>query len=125
MALSYDATTQANRMQEVLDRIDNNASPAFIEIATTAFGSVLVTITLADPSFTRSAAVLTMAGAPKSGVAGASGTAAVARIKDGGGTVIVNNLSVGTSGTEIVLNSTSITNGQTVTITAGTITHAA
>jgi hypothetical protein len=32
-------------------------------------------------------------------------------------------LSVGTSGSDINLNSTSITNGQTVTITSGVITH--
>ena len=45
-------------------------------------------------------------------------------IKDGGGTVKVNNLTVGTSGQDINLNSTWITSGQTVTMTAFTITHA-
>jgi hypothetical protein len=50
----------------------------------------------------------------------------VARIKEGGGSAtIVNNLTVGTSGSDINLNSTSISSGQTVTLTAGTITHAA
>jgi hypothetical protein len=44
---------------------------------------------------------------------------------DGGGTAIVSGLTVGTSGQDINLNSTSITNGQTVTISTGTITHAA
>jgi hypothetical protein len=39
--------------------------------------------------------------------------------------VIVNNLTVGTSASDVVLNSLSITNGQTVTISSGTITHAA
>jgi hypothetical protein len=41
---------------------------------------------------------------------------------DGGGTAIVSGLTVGTSGQDINLNSTSITNGQTVTISTGTIT---
>ena len=98
-----------------------------MEIATAAYASVLCIITLGDPSFSRGGATpntaLTMLGVPKSGTAGATGTAAVARIKDGGGVVIVNNLTVGTSGMDINLNSTSITNGQTVTISAGTITH--
>jgi hypothetical protein len=38
---------------------------------------------------------------------------------DGGGTAIVSGLTVGTSGQDINLNSTSITNGQTVTISTG------
>lgn len=126
MAVNYRASLKATRMQAVLDDIDNHASPAFLEICSAAFAAVLATIPLSDPSFTRSADVLTMAGVPKSDTsADATGTAAVARIKDGGGTTIVNNLTVGTSGTDIVLNSVSIVAGQTVSITAGTITHAA
>jgi hypothetical protein len=125
MAVNYATALKSTRMQAVISAIDVNAAPAYIEIATTAFASVLVTITLSDPSFTESGAVITMAGVPKSGVASATGTAAVSRIKDGGGNVIVNNLSVGTSGSDINLNSTSITAGQTVTLTSGTITHSA
>ena len=124
MAVNYSSTLKSTRMAAVITAIDAHASPATIEICTAAFAAVLVTITLADPSFTESGGVITMAGVPKSGVAANTGTAAVARIKEGGGTTIVNNLSVGTSATDIVLNSASITSGQTVTITAGTITHA-
>ena len=126
MAVNYAATLKNTRMTAVVTAIDAHASAATLEIATTAFGTVLCIITLdVTASFTVSGAVMTMAGVPRSGTAIANGTAAVARIKEGGGTVIVDNLSVGTSGQDIVLNSTSITNGQTVTITAGTITHAA
>ena len=120
--LRYSNQDGAHGGHHLADR--RQSSPAFIEIATASYASVLVTITLADPSFTESGGVITMAGAPKSGVAGATGTAAVARIKDGGGTVKVNNLTVGTSASDINLNSTSITSGQTVSLTAGTITHA-
>jgi hypothetical protein len=112
-------------MNAVVSAIDVNASPATLEIGTTAMGTVLVIITLADPSFTVSGAVATLAGTPKSGTAIATNTAAAARIKDGGGNIIVSGLTVGTSGTDIILSSTSITISQTVTITAGTITHAA
>lgn len=124
MAVNYDTATKTARMAATILQIDANASPAFIEICTASFAAVLVTITLSDPSFTEFAGVITMSGAPKSGVAGNTGTAAAARIKDGGSTVKVNNLTVGTSGSDINLNSTSITSGQTVTLTAGTITHA-
>lgn len=123
MAVNYDAATKTARMVQTISQIDNNASPATIEICTAAYAAVLVIITLSKPSFTESGGVITMAGVPKSSVAGNSGTATVARIKDGGGTTKVNNLSVGTSASDINLNSTSITAGQTVTLTSGAITH--
>lgn len=125
MAVNYDTATKTARMAATILQIDANASPAKIEICTASFASVLVTITLADPSFTESSGVITMAGVPKSGVASAAGTAAVARIKDGGGTTKVNNLTVGTSGAEINLDSVTIAVAQTVTLTSGTITHSA
>jgi hypothetical protein len=57
--------------------------------------------------------------------ADATGTAAAARIRTApGGTDIITGLTVGTSAADIILDSVSITAGQTVTITAATITHA-
>jgi len=123
MSVSYATALKSTRMNAVISAIDVNASPAFIEVMTGA-SAVLVSITLSDPSFTESGGVITMAGAPKSGVATGSGTAALARIKDGGGNIIVSGLTVGTSGADINLNSTSITTGQTVTLSSATITHA-
>jgi hypothetical protein len=126
MAVNYDTPTKSARMAATILQIDANASPANLEICTASYASVLCTITFADPSFTESGGVITMAGAPKSGVAANTGTAAVARIKDGGGTTKVNNLTVAApSGGDLNLNNTSITAGQTVTLTSGTITHAA
>ena len=125
MAVNYDSVTQTARMNATLARIDNSAAPATLEIGTAAMAAVLVVITLNDPSFSVSGtpAKLTMLGVPKSGTAGASGTAAAARIKDGSGTPIINGLTVGVSGADINLNSTAISNGQTVTVSTGTITH--
>lgn len=129
MAISYSQTLQNTRMDAVLTAIDAHASPATLEICTAAYASVLVTITLGDPSFSRGGTkpntALTMLGVPKSNNASASGTAAVARIKEGGGTTVADGLTVGTSATDIILNSTSITSGQQVSISAGTITHSA
>src|SRR5262245_14843648 len=124
MAVSYAAALKTTRMNAVIAAIDANASPATLEIGTTGMASVLVTLTLNKPSFTESGGVITMAGAPKSGVASAGGTAASARIKDGGGAVVVSGLSVGTAApADVILNSTTVANGQTITITSGTITH--
>lgn len=125
MAVNYRASLKNTRMQAVLSDIDNNAAPAKLRIFNAAFALQLAEITLQKPSFSLAAAVLTLLGVPLSDTsADATGTAAVARIVDGASNTIVDNLSVGTAGTDIVLNSTSLTAGQTVTITAGTITHA-
>lgn len=127
MAVNYRTSLKSTRMQAVINDIDSGTAGT-VEIATASFASILVTIPLAKPSFTESGGVITMASMPRSATASATGTAAVARIKDSAGNVIVNNLSVGTSATDIILNSTSITSGQTVTLPtspASTITHAA
>jgi hypothetical protein len=123
MTVVYSNTIKDARMNDALTGIDNNAAHATLEICTAAYAAVLVIITLAKPSFSEASQALTLLGVPVSGTAGATGTAAAARIKDGGGGVQVNNLSVGTAGSDINLSSTSITSGQTVSITAGTITH--
>src|SRR5215831_12444476 len=116
MSVSYLSTLKSTRMQAVITAIDTNASPGYIEICTASYAAVLCTITFQKPSFTESGGVITMQGAPKSGTATGTGTAAAARIKDGGTTnIVITGLTVGTSGSDINLNSTSITSGQTVT----------
>jgi hypothetical protein len=113
-------------MAAVIAGVDAGSGPGTLEICTASYASVLATITLDDPSFAESGGVITMAGVPRSDTsADATGIAAVARIKDSNGTVIISGLTVGTAGADINLNSVSIAAGQTVTITAGNITHAA
>jgi hypothetical protein len=129
VAVNYSSALKSTRMAAVITAIDAHASPATLEIATAGYVTVLCSITLADPSFTESGGVITMASMPRSNNASNTGTAAVARIKQGDGTtVIVNNLTVGTSATDIILNAVAITSGQTVTFSGSppcTITHAA
>lgn len=126
MAVTYSTTLKTSRMQAVIDAIDGGAGAGTLEIGTTGMALVLATITLADPCGTAASGVLTFDFDPdvSDTSADATGTAAAARIKDSNGNVIVSGLTVGTSGTDIVLDSTSITAGQTVTLTTGTITHA-
>jgi hypothetical protein len=128
MAVNYIAALQTTRMTAVINAIDAGTAGT-LEIATTGYGSVLATVPLAKPSFSVGGSppncAITLLSTPRSVNAGASGTAAVARIKDSSLNVIVNNLTVGTSAADIILNSVSITSGQSVSITAGTITHSA
>lgn len=90
-------------------------------IGTTGMGTVLATITLQNPSFSYATRTATLLGVPLNATAGNNGTAAAATINDKNGVVIISGLTVGTSGTDIIIGSTAITTGQTVTCTSGTI----
>lgn len=123
MAVQYSATVRTNRMTVVKDAIDGGSGPGTLEIGTTSMGTVLAILTFSDPCGTVSAGVLTFSAITSDPSADASGTAAAARIKDSAGNVIVDGLTVGTSGTNIVLSSTAITAGQIVPLTNASITH--
>jgi hypothetical protein len=125
MAVNYSTTAKTSRMTAVRDAIDAGAGAGVLQIGTTAMGTVLAEFTLNDPSGTVSGSVLTLSGFAKSDAgANANGTAAAARIRDSDGNDVITGLTVGTSGTDIVLDSTSISTGQTVTLNSFTITHA-
>lgn len=126
MAVTYSTAAKTARMNAVIAQIDAGAGPGTVEIGTTGMASVLAILTLADPCGTAASGVLTFDFDPdiSDSSANATGTAAEARIKDSDGTVIISGLTVGTSGTDFVMDSVSVTAGQTVTLTTGTITHA-
>ena len=126
MAVNYVNSLKDTRMQAVQQAVDLAPGFGSLEICTASFAAVIVAIALQKPSFAEAGQQITLNGAPLSGVATLAGTntAVLARIKDGGGNVIINNLAVGQGAGDISLNSTAITNGQTVTITSGTIAHA-
>lgn len=125
MSVIYAAAVRTARMNEVNDAINAGSGAGKLKIGTAGMGSVLATLTLADPAGSVSGDVLTLDFDPDISDSSAdnTGTAAAATITDSDDNVIVSGLTVGTSGTNIVLDSTSITAGQTVTITAGTLTH--
>ena len=134
MTVSYAATLKTNRMQLVPDLIATKVAAAStgsalagsLVIGTASLSGatgVLVTIPLPTVPLTVSGAVATLQGVPLSATASATGTAALAEFRNNAGTTVVSGLTVGTSATDIILNSTSITSGQTVTVSSGTITH--
>lgn len=125
MAMSYNTTVRSSRMQVVADAIDAGAGAGYVEICAASYASVLATIPMADPCGSVSSGVLTFDCTPAIADSSAdnTGTAAIARIKDSTGTVVVSGLTVGTSGTNIVLTSTSIVATEPVTITSFTITE--
>lgn len=125
MALTYATAVRTSRMQAVADAIDGDVGAGTLEIGTSGMGTVLAVLTLADPCGTVTNGVLTFDCSPalEDTSANATGTAAEARIKDNSGDIVVSGLTVGTSGTHIVLTSTSIVATEPVQITSFTITE--
>jgi hypothetical protein len=128
----YLSTVRTGRMNVVRDLLDSKTlgaatgagSAGSLVIGTSALSGatgVLATVTLPNPASSVSGDVLTLLGVPLS--ASASGTAAKAELRNNAGGVIAGNLSVGTSASDVIVNTTTVTSGQTVTVTAGTITH--
>lgn len=123
MAVNYTTAVKNARMSAVVSQI---GSTGVLEIGTASMASVLATIALDATAGTVASGVLTFSGFPKSDTsADATGTAAAARIRTAtGGTDIITGLTVGLSASDIILDSLSITAGQTVTINSAAITHA-
>lgn len=126
MSVIYSTAVKNSRMDAVSAAIDGGAGAGVIQIGTANMGTVLATITLADPCAAAAAnGVLTFSGFPRSDTsADATGTAAAARVRDSDGNDIITGLTVGTANSDINLDSVSITAGQTITLNSATITHA-
>lgn len=133
MSTVYSSTLKNGRMQDVADLIDtltlaastgsHTAGQLVIGTSSLSGGTgVLATLALSATSGTVSGGVLTF-NTITSNTASATGTAAKAELRNNAGTSIVTGLTVGTSASDVNLTSTSITSGQTVSITSGTITH--
>jgi len=123
MAVVYSTAVKNTRLQAVVTAL---GTAGVLVIGTSALAGatgVLATIPLQNPAATVTNGVLTLAGLPLTANATASGTAAKAELRDSSGTVVCSGLTVGTASTDIIINATAVSNGQTVQVTAGTITH--
>jgi hypothetical protein len=85
--------------------------------------TLLVSLTVSGTFGTDSNGTITLA-TVTNGTAVATGTASFFRIVKSDGTTVVMDGVVGTSGSDMNLNNTSIASGQTVSISAGTIIRA-
>ena len=106
--------------------VDGRSSFGLLVIGTSGLSGatgVLCTITLQKPSFSIASKVGTLQGTPLSATPSSGGTAALAELRDSDGNTIVSGLTVGTSGSNINLTTTTLSTGIPVSITSGTITH--
>lgn len=122
------------RRNEALDAVRDNANSGFLRLysgtvptdADTALGAqvLLAELTMNATAFgASSGGVITANAITQDSSANASGTCSFARVYESNGTTVWSQItSVGTSGTEVVLNTTTITSGQPVSCTSFTVT---
>lgn len=131
MALQYSVAVRNARLDAVestigtsaIMRIRTGAVPA--TCATADAGTVVATLTLpSDWMAAASSGTKAMSGTWQDTSADATGTAAHFRIYDSAGTTCHMQGTVGTSGTDLIVDSTSFTSGQSFSITAFTLTAA-
>jgi hypothetical protein len=118
MAVTYATAVKTARITATRDHFANGT----LEILTAA-DAVLATFGLDAAGGTISGAVWTMVFDNSTVSASGTGTAAKAQVKTSGASANLTGLTVGTSGTDIVLDNTSIASGQNVTLSSATITH--
>lgn len=123
MAVVYSNTLKDARMQAVVTALGSGAVLVLGTSALSGATGVLATIALNSPSFTVLNGVLTLSGVPLEDDATGTGTVAKAELRASGGAVVLSGLTVGTSGTDVLINATAISTGQTIQVTLGTITH--
>lgn len=135
MATTYSSALKTARMQRVADRIagltdataTGSPTTGTLVVGTSSLSGatgVLATFTITTAVTSGvSGSVLTIPFSASTVTASATGTAALAEIRNNSGTVIVSGLTVGAGSGDINLNSTSITSGGNVTLTSATITH--
>ena len=122
-APTYDTTTKTARMTATRDTVADGT----LEIRA-ANNAVLLSFDLTAAGGSVSGAVWTLgfvdSTRPGLAAAGAGTNADHGVIKDTGGTIRISGLSVGTSGTAIIIDSLSVAEGQNVTVSSATVTHA-
>lgn len=123
MAINNIATTVRNAMCDAfVDALDAGAGAGLLRVFTAAFATLLAQLTFSDPAFgAASSGAATASAITSDSSADATGTAAVLRLLDSTPTTVAEG-TVGTSGADYNLNTTSITTGDQVSCTSAVIT---
>ena len=131
MPVIYPADVKNARLVAVRDKMDAGGAASKLEICSAGYATILATIPLGYPGATTGVVsgagpvILTLAGFPRSDTAAdATGIAAVARIRTSANVDVITGLTVGTSGTDVVIDNVNINVNQTVTVNSAVITHA-
>lgn len=131
MALKFDVPTRNALLDALADRIGSGGilriysgtRPAAVATAPDGGNTVLAELEMGSPvAPAASGGVLTMNAISQDNAADATGTASWFRVFQSNGTTAILDGDVGTSGTDMILNTTSIVIGGPVIINSFTIT---
>jgi hypothetical protein len=118
MAITLNSTLRSARATAI---VTEAGATAKLSVYTAGYASLLYTSTCAATLGTVAAGTLTF-NAVGDATAVAAGTAAIARLfKTDGTTMVIEGMSVGTSGTNIIINNTTIAISDVITTSSGTI----
>lgn len=133
MAISFKATVRSSRANVIRDAVDAGATAGLLRIyqgtrpatdGATTGSTLLAELTFSDPcAANASNGVLTMSAISPDTSANATGTAQWFRVVDGTTNNTVIDGDCGTSGSDLNLNSTSISSGQQVSCSSFVITE--
>lgn len=124
MSVVYSTAVKNTRMDAVTTAIGASGKLVIGTSALSGATGVLSTTTLGSSAFgASSSGVITLSGVPLTAAIAANGTAAKAEIRTSADVVIVSGLTVGTSGTDIVVGNVTFQTGTNVVISSGTLTH--
>lgn len=124
MAVTLTTGARNAACDAIVDLCDAGAGAAHLKIYTTALGTLLANLTMSDPAFGAAATgVATASTISDDTSADATGTAAEFTIEDSDtNEVFRGSVTVTGGGGDIELNTVSITSGDTVSISAFTVT---
>lgn len=129
MTLGLNTTLRNNRLNQIKTAIDAGGAAGFLRVydgSRPATGgtatNLLAQLTLSYPSAPNASGGTLTFSAITSATASATGTATWGRIVDSTG-AFVTDCSVGTSGADYILNTTSITSGVQVSCTSAVLTE--
>jgi len=125
-AFTYSATVKSARMTAVRDTWGASAKlKIYHSDGTTVCATFTLSATTADSTVSGNVLTIKFTGnsASQTVAASAACTATSARITTSADVDVVTAFTVGTSGSDINLNNTSIASGQNVSITAAALTH--
>ena len=134
MAWQLSTAARNAALDAVVDLIDGGAGPGTMQIRTgtppgitnAVTGTLLATVTCADPAFGSSSAGAAALGDPAGVTVAATGTAGYVRILDSTGAAVLEGTVTATGGGgDLTLATTSLVSGATVDITGGTLTQPA
>ena len=118
----YHINLKNDRMTAIVNRI---GSAGVVELLAADGTTVLVSLPLTTPAGTVSSGTVTFSGMPISAAATAAGIATTARIKNTtNNEVCISGLTVGTTGTNVIIDNSNIAVSQTCILNSLVITHA-